>query len=479
MSIPYEKAVGEDLNLGHGTVTVTNPGGGTLTGNKIGIHTLLGVQVFNALDFGSSPTAAIDAAITALGGLPGIIIVPPSMAAGAPTSVPSTVTIWDLRGGTPLSSAFNNVGTNVADSGAVYHLLDEHYSSSPTKSVVAVTGFETVTGALPASQSMIGVLGQCNTTGTLSAAPSGLVVIGVEATASIGSTGQTLPDVRGITANATVSGSTNVTQMAMIYGQSLASPGAGDVTNLYTCILEGQTLGLTKNFSLWSQGEVILTNGASTNGNSIWSMTSAGNPVFVMGFGVGATDLMLMRPISNTVGWRWTNQANSADWFGIVNAKVGVKSAAAAPASVFDVQDDAQVNDATNTLVRMSAGSDGTLGPLVFSFKHHPSATGTSRFVALDVGDNSANRLLVLQPTAGGVSISKTTNAGNTLEVNGPISFAGNVVSVAASNIAIGGQVQSTVGAAGGASALPATPLGYIIIKVASTDAVIPYYVKA
>jgi hypothetical protein len=34
----------------------------------------------------------------------------------------------------------------------------------------------------------------------------------------------------------------------------------------------------------------------------------------------------------------------------------------------------------------------------------------------------------------------------------------------------------TTVGAAGGASALPATPLGYLIIKVAGTDRKIPYY---
>jgi hypothetical protein len=34
----------------------------------------------------------------------------------------------------------------------------------------------------------------------------------------------------------------------------------------------------------------------------------------------------------------------------------------------------------------------------------------------------------------------------------------------------------TTVGAAGGASALPATPLGYVIVKIAGTDVKIPYY---
>jgi hypothetical protein len=38
---------------------------------------------------------------------------------------------------------------------------------------------------------------------------------------------------------------------------------------------------------------------------------------------------------------------------------------------------------------------------------------------------------------------------------------------------------QPTVGAAGGASALPATPTGYTKIKVAGTERVVPYYAAA
>lgn len=37
MAVTYEKAVIEDLNLGFGGVTVTNPAGGTLSGNKINL----------------------------------------------------------------------------------------------------------------------------------------------------------------------------------------------------------------------------------------------------------------------------------------------------------------------------------------------------------------------------------------------------------------------------------------------------------
>jgi len=45
-----------------------------------------------------------------------------------------------------------------------------------------------------------------------------------------------------------------------------------------------------------------------------------------------------------------------------------------------------------------------------------------------------------------------------------------------AGQVAYGGVVSTTVGAAGGASALPATPLGYVSINVAGTTAKIPYY---
>lgn len=39
--------------------------------------------------------------------------------------------------------------------------------------------------------------------------------------------------------------------------------------------------------------------------------------------------------------------------------------------------------------------------------------------------------------------------------------------------------VQTTVGAAGGATALPATPTGYLKIAIGATEYVIPYYAVA
>jgi hypothetical protein len=47
---------------------------------------------------------------------------------------------------------------------------------------------------------------------------------------------------------------------------------------------------------------------------------------------------------------------------------------------------------------------------------------------------------------------------------------------VGANQISYGGTTATTVGAAGGASALPATPTGYIIVNVAGTQMKVPYY---
>ena len=41
MAIRYEKIVKEDLNLGYGTVAITNPAGGSLVGNKINAGELI------------------------------------------------------------------------------------------------------------------------------------------------------------------------------------------------------------------------------------------------------------------------------------------------------------------------------------------------------------------------------------------------------------------------------------------------------
>lgn len=51
--------------------------------------------------------------------------------------------------------------------------------------------------------------------------------------------------------------------------------------------------------------------------------------------------------------------------------------------------------------------------------------------------------------------------------------------SITVDGLRFDGTTQTTVGAAGAASALPATPTGYIVFMVGTTEYVIPYYAKS
>jgi hypothetical protein len=63
MAVPYERLVAEDLNTGHGTVSVTMPAGGSATGTKIGLHTF--ARRYNVEDFGAVSGQYADTAIQA------------------------------------------------------------------------------------------------------------------------------------------------------------------------------------------------------------------------------------------------------------------------------------------------------------------------------------------------------------------------------------------------------------------------------
>jgi hypothetical protein len=50
---------------------------------------------------------------------------------------------------------------------------------------------------------------------------------------------------------------------------------------------------------------------------------------------------------------------------------------------------------------------------------------------------------------------------------------------ISVTGLEFGGDIQTTVGAAGGASALPATPLGYFEITIDGAAVVVPFYLKS
>lgn len=66
----------------------------------------------------------------------------------------------------------------------------------------------------------------------------------------------------------------------------------------------------------------------------------------------------------------------------------------------------------------------------------------------------------------------------NGLATAGELRATSNATAVAAGQISIGKNTQTTVGAAGGASALPATPTGYLRFFLGATEFVVPYYAR-
>lgn len=80
----------------------------------------------------------------------------------------------------------------------------------------------------------------------------------------------------------------------------------------------------------------------------------------------------------------------------------------------------AAANGVLGTRLLLESGADGTLGALYTSFNMFPSATGSARYVTIQVGDNSAYRPLALQPAGGNLLIGTTTDDGSSkLQVSG------------------------------------------------------------
>jgi hypothetical protein len=50
---------------------------------------------------------------------------------------------------------------------------------------------------------------------------------------------------------------------------------------------------------------------------------------------------------------------------------------------------------------------------------------------------------------------------------------------ISVTGLTFDGETQTTVGAAGGATALPATPTGYLVVTIDGTEYVVPYYAKS
>ena len=326
--------------------------------------------ILNAESFsGATTTIQMDAAVTACGASKCVILIPSTMGTGSPTTIPSNVTFWDMRGGTPLSGDLgNSTSVNVADSGVVYINLDQARNASATKSTVARQSMNQVGGSIPASETQGGIIGQVYSSGTLTSVGASSVLAGVEAVASINSNTQTIPDARGLTASVTygTNETTANTQGASIYAQALSkNSGATGPVNAFSLIAESNSAGSTRNFSGWFQGDMLLNNqasgvlsgvcAASCNGNSIYQQSATGSqfPWVTFGGATAGADTILIRPLSNTKGHTWTAQNGTTFWMRLLGGALSVGNWSVDPtAGAVVIGTDA----ATTTLASNAAG---------------------------------------------------------------------------------------------------------------------------
>lgn len=137
--------------------------------------------------------------------------------------------------------------------------------------------------------------------------------------------------------------------------------------------------------------------------------------------------------------------------------------------------------DATSGWYSPGAGfvawSNGGTATFSLMNSHNGAQVYTSHGYMWGAGDaTSAVDTSVFRPAAG--IVAPSTGDNSTLGRFKASNFiaTGAAASNGAGTVAFGGTTQTTIGANGAASALTASPLGYITVNVAGTAAIIPYY---
>lgn len=156
-----------------------------------------------------------------------------------------------------------------------------------------------------------------------------------------------------------------------------------------------------------------------------------------------------------------------------------------------------------NTLAKRAIGSTGdvltvsggvptwaALGSLTFTSLTLTSTLTMAATQQLYLSASADGNYLVATHTAGPVdtvtvevggspAVVVTRNGTNFVAITGNVSVSAAASTNSGTILSIGGTQQTTVGAAGGASALPATPLGYLKFAVGLTNIAVPYYAQS
>jgi hypothetical protein len=387
---------------------------------------------------GANATARIDAAIAYLASSNGLILIPYDEPTGSPTTCPKNATLLDLRGGYPSACGIDIGSSTGTAPGNVYSILRAGKTiTDATVSTVGLYAAMGYSGNISTNASLIGASSESNTLGALTATPnSGSHIIGFEGLATIASTGYTLPDVRGGTFGVIQgtggAGTTNITDAKVLVSQSIYQID-GTIANAYSIVAENQGVGTTRNFAIWSQGDVLMQ-----VGHAIYSTTLAGTDYPVMSFG-GTGDYIIMKPLSDTAGFSFRTQAGSE--------LLGVRSTGI---------------DMSNPAIHLSA---------LVSFGTTPAATGNLRFpnnfvaYARNAGDSADLNVFSIN-AFDGIALGDVTNTVR-------LSLLAQQIQWGVPPIALGGGSAATMGTVGGSG--PATAGQNAWIKFIDSNGIAGY----
>jgi hypothetical protein len=217
--------------------------------------------------------ATIQAAITAAASSVKLIVVPSDYTGANPASIPSNVTLLDLRGASadwPTNTTLPGgtiISFNGKQDGAVQGLGVHVNIPSPTGTSQAFTATNQISGVTPPDGGTIsGIVGEINTVGVLTSVAGSAAVVGIEAAAAIHSTGQTLGRVYGIYSNAGITktaATTNITDNASFVagvGVNASTSGAIVSNNYGFYALPSRVIGSTRNYGFFSASDWLTTN---------------------------------------------------------------------------------------------------------------------------------------------------------------------------------------------------------------------------
>lgn len=252
-------------NVSQANAVLLNPAAAQhiTTNNNLTTPVFNGIRVVDGTQF-----TTINAAENDLSTNKGLVIVPTGGPSGAGQSLltKDNIFVLDLR--SPASSAqqqSTNLLLNVVDTanGNVRSKMMLVDPVQPTASMQAGSSSASfyVHTFTEGNHSGYGTLEAINGTITVDtgATNAPTVVIGIEGEVFVsGTAANTIPDIRGATFNANLTGAGNVTTAAALRAQSVTNTGSGTVANAYGLYAEDQTAGTSTNLSIFAAGQTEL-----------------------------------------------------------------------------------------------------------------------------------------------------------------------------------------------------------------------------